>query len=469
MRRAMGSELGARVFAALGEAEARKRIAVCLFFLALFAAHLPLLRPVLQNGDSAVYNQQIDDRDLTNRTTHVGYIALGIVFNRLLPFSTDLNMNVMVLLVGVLGLAGVYSIAKAWSESRLAALSTVPLALGLPSQVEGMLLSEVDCVSVAFVALAFACFQRGAAFPAGLLFGFSLLVTPLSGPLVVLFVMTTAVRTLAERGALLQPLRRLLKFGGGSLFVYVPTVLVLYRDYVHGPRGLLHAPRENFTVPKRIATSWEFIVDELDYTLPLYVIAAIICLASRRMWRAGQPALALFVSVAVMAVVGQRFVDVPVQLPNLVLFGVLPALAFAVSRPALRVALAVLFCACFFNVRSSYARVLADVRSRERDRNVCLAIKAQSEKAPLLVGVSGWSQSRMFERYASSPELRAKALTWQAFVRNQKHWLAPANRAPIWFFRKVNSGEIGRLLEHYSLESRTVANRKLKVLVPKPD
>jgi len=458
------------VFAAWREPEVRKRVAVCLLFIALFAAHLPLLRPVLQNGDSAVYNQQIDDLDLTNRTTHVGYIALGIVFNRLLPFGTDLNMNLMLLSVGFVGVAAVYSTAKSLSESRIAAFSTVPLVLGLPSQIQGMLLSEVDCVSVALVALGFACFQRGLGFSAGLLFGFSVLVTPLSGPLLVLFLAVAAVQALTDRAALRLQIRRLLTFGAGSLLVYVPTVLLLYRDYVYGPRGLLHAPRENFTVAKRLETSWHFIADELGYTLPLYAGAIVICLASRRMWRAGQPAFALLASVAVMAIVGQRFVDVPVQLPNLALLGMLPALAFAVSRPVVRVGLVVLFCACFFNLRSSYARALGDVRSRERDRNVCLAIKAQSEKAaPVLVGLSGWTQSRMFERYASSPTLAARAITWQAFNREQKRWLEPAQRAPIWFFRKLNRGQVAPLLERYSLESRTVGDRRLRVLLPKPD
>jgi len=444
-----------------------QRIAVFLLFIALFAAHLPLVRPLLQNGDAAVYNQQIDDRDLSHRTTHVGYIALGIVFNRLLPFSTDLNMNLMLLIIGVLGLAAVYALTQRLSGSRIAALAVVPLALGLPSQVRGMLLSEVDCVSVAFVALAFACFQRGATLAAGLLFGYSVLVTPLSGPLLVPFLVTAAVQAFARRrGALWQQVQRLWWFGSAALLVYVPPVLLHFQDYVHGPRGILNAPRESFSVSRGLAHSWHSISSELGYALPLYALGALVCLTSRRLWRSGQPALALLLSVAVMAVAGDRFVDVPVQLPNLVLFGMVPAVAFALSRPLLKVGLALLFCACFLNVRASYARVRNDLHNRERDRELCLAIKEQSAPAaPLLVGLAGWGQSRIFERFASSPELPARAVDLHTFLRDQKRWLDPTPAVQIWFFRKVHAGQVARLLPRYSLESRTAGHRKLGVLV----
>jgi hypothetical protein len=39
---------------------------------------IPLLQPLLQNGDSAVYNDQVDSLAIGVRTTHIGYFALGI-------------------------------------------------------------------------------------------------------------------------------------------------------------------------------------------------------------------------------------------------------------------------------------------------------------------------------------------------------------------------------------------------------
>ena len=444
-------------------------VGVFLFFVLLFVVHASLLRPLLQNGDSAVYNQQIDDHDLSHRSTHVGYFALGMLFNELLPFSTDLNMNVMLLVVGFLGLAALYFTAKLWSRSRLVALTSVVLALGLPSQVRGMLLSEVDGVSVAFVAMAFACFVRGATWIAGLLFGFSVLVTPLSGPLLVLFLLCVPVRRAGALGVLAQHAKRLARFGFAALLVFVPAILLVYRDYVHGPRGLLHAPRSAMSVPQRIAHSVHFMSDELGYALPLCAVAVVLCLKSPRLWRTGQPALALLCSMLVTAVVGDRFMDVPVQLPNLVLLGILPAIAYGQSGRLVRVGLVLLFGLCLVGVQRSHAGILRDLESREQDRNLCLAIRAESgPRAPVLVGISGFHQSRSFERYASTPEQRALVLEWGAFVRSQRRWLDPAQQTRIWFFRGVPARQIGPLLERYSLESRAIGARRFRVLVPRP-
>lgn len=445
------------------------QVAVFLCFLALFVVHASLLRPLLQNGDSAVYNVQIETHDLRDRSTHVGYFALGMLFNMLLPFGTDLNMNVMVLVVGFLGLAAVYATAKWLSGSRLIALTPVVLALGLPSQVRGMLLSEVDVVSVAFVAIAFACFVRGAALAAGLFFGFSVLVTPLSGPLLMLFLLYFKAGRAGALRALIAHARKLATFGVAALLVYLPPVLIDYQDYVYGPRGLVHAPRSSMSVPQRIVHSVDFMRNELGYMLPLYAASLVLCLVSPRLWRAGQPALALLGSMALMAVVGERFGDVPVQLPNLVLLGALPAIAYRASGRLLRVGLVLLFGLCVVNLQSSHASALRDLQRRERDRNLCLAIRAASgPRAPVLVGLSGFTQSRVFERYASTPEQPALALDFRAFMRDEARWLDPAAQTQIWFFRSVREQQVAPLLERYAFETKAIGKRRFKVLVPLP-
>ena len=449
--------------------ERASRLGVLLFFIGLFVLHASMLRPLLQNGDSAVYNQQIETRDLSHRTTHVGYFALGVAFNELLPFGTDLNMNVMVLTVGLLGLAAVYSTTKLLSESRWAALGSVLLALGLTAEIRGMLLSEVDGVSVAFVAVAFACFQRGASLAAGLLFGFAVLVTPLSGPLVVLFLLTGGTSPTGNVGVLRYRMRSLFKFGAGALLVFAPPVLIHYQDYVFGPRGLVNAPRAALSVSERIAHSWHFIAKQLGLMLPLYVAGVFLCLASPKSKRARQPALALLISIGLMAAVGERFLDVHVQLPNLVLFGILQAVAFASSGRAVRIGLFALFAVGLLNTRTSYANVLSDIRARAKDRALCLAIRAQSgPRAPVLVALSGFSQSRIFERFTSGPHQPALALDWSSFIRHQERWLDPAEQTRIWFFRRVQPGKVAGLLTLYSLESRRIEGRRLQVLVPFP-
>lgn len=446
-----------------------RRVGVGAFFLALFAAHTTLLGPLLQNGDSAVYNQQIDTFDLGVRTTHLGYIALGVVFNALLPFGTDFNMNAMVLCVGFMGLIAIYVATRTLARSRVAALAAAALPLGLPSQLKGMLLSEVDVVSVAFVAMAFACFVRRKTLIAGLLFGYAVLVTPLSGPLLALFVCLVTVQGASLREVLVAHVRRIFRFGVGALLVYGPPIAIVHRSYLHGPRGLFRGSPPAFSIPKQLAQSADFIIHELGYLLPLYVVGAALCLANRRAWRLGQPALALLASMAVMGAVGQRYGDVPVQLPNLVLLGVLPAIAYGASGRLVRVGLALLFALGTVSVQRSYASVAKELRTRESGRRLCVAIAQQSgANPPVLVGLPGFTPMRMCERFASSPRRPAHAVEWRKFLNNQQAWLDPAARTQIWFFRAVHESRVAPLLEGYTLESRRIGSRRFRVLVPRP-
>ena len=75
----------------------------------------------------------------------------------------------------------------------------------------------------------------------------------------------------------------------------------------------------------------------------------------------------------------------------------------------------------------------------------------------------------MYERYAASPEQSAESVEWRSFLRRRERWLEPAAAVQIWFFHKVSSGDVARLLQRYSLENRTVGKRKFKVLVPRAE
>jgi hypothetical protein len=443
------------------------RFLVVAFFVALFAAHVILLRPVLQNGDSAVYNAQIEARDLANRSTHVGYFALGMLFNELLPFGTELNMNLMVLTFGVVGLCGVYAVARRLSGSRWAAIGSVLLALVIPSELRGMLLSEVDVVSVSLITVSYAAFLGEAPLIAGALFGLSVLVTPMSGPLLLVFALTVSVSGAGLKRDAARHALALVKFGAAALAVYVPVVFTHYHDYVYGSRGLLHAPRYPLGIAKQLAHSWAFIRAEAGVGLLFYGVGACACLAGRRAWRAGQPVPALLLSVVVMAIVGDRVGNVPVQLPNLVLFATLPSVALVAHPWALRVGALLVLAGCVWTARSSYPLVLSEIEEQERVRQLCIDIREQSRpRSPVLVGLGGWDRSKAHERYASSRTQPAKALEWRDFVRHQPDWLQSPAVSQIWFFRRVNKRQLSALLTSYSLESRAAAGRSFQVLVP---
>lgn len=440
-----------------------------IVLLALFVAHALLLRPVLQNGDSAVYNAQIESRLLNIRTTHIGYIALGIVFDVVLPFATDLNMNVMVLVLGTVGLSGVYACARTLSGSRLASIASAFLALLLPSQLQGMLLSEVDVVSAALVAASYACFLRAHPRCAGLLFGYAVLVTPLSGPLLAVFGLTIPISRGAAAPSLLRQARRLLVFGAAACIVYLPPVLVHYQDYVHGPRGLLNAPSSIDRLPDRIEHSFLFIGHELGSLLPVYVLGLCACVLNSRLWRLGQPALALVASIALMSVVGERFSNVPVQLPNLLLLAALPAVALSVTRWTMVIGLLLELGLGQSVARQSYISVLAAIERGEWDRSLCNAIREQSRPhAAVLVGLTSWARKRMFERYASggAPQVSAVAVDVRELTRSRKRWLAAEPPYQFWFFRPADARNFGPLRGDYSLEERAVRSRSFRVLIP---
>jgi hypothetical protein len=447
--------------------ERAKRICVVLLFVALFVANAWLLRPVLQNGDSAVYNRQIELKVLGDRATHFGYFALGIAFNAVLPWATEMNMNVMLLSLGIAGLVAVYLAAHSLSGSRVAAICSVFLALGLHSELRGMLLSEVDVAAVSLIALAFACFLRGAVVRAGALFGFSVLITPLSGPMVVVFLLTAAVNPMAIRDSVWRHVRKLLEFAAAALVVYLPPVLANYQNYFYGSRGVFRAPRSAFSLSERLQRSYAFALNDAGLALPIFALGLLACLLSARVWRVGQPALALLVSLLVMSLAGQQFTDVPVQLPNLLLLAILPAVAIARTRWTLAIGPVVIGAACFFSLRSNYASVLADIASRERDRRLCLGIREQSRPhEPLLVGVSGWGETQMLGRLAGVGPNPATVISWRDFVRDEQRWSTAEAAHVFWFFRRVTPRQVGPLLVDHALEKRTVEGRVFQVLIP---
>jgi hypothetical protein len=448
--------------------ERAARVCVVLLFVGLFVGNACLLRPVLQNGDSAVYNQQIELKELGVRSTHFGYFVLGIVFNALLPLGTDMNMNVMLLSLGISGLVAVYLAAHQLSGSRIAGICSVCLALGLHSELRGMLLSEVDVAAASLIAIAFARFLRGGTVTAGALFGFSVLVTPLSGPMVVVFLLTIAVDTTSLRTSAMVHVHKLVKFAAAAVGVYLLPVLVNYQDYFYGSRGIFKAPRSAFPLTERLQRSFSFISSDAGLLVPVLAIGAVVCLMSARVWRLGQPALALLVSIFVMSLAGQQFTDVPVQLPNLVLLAILPAAAIARSRWTLAIAPVLIAAVCFFSLRANYARVLGEVAARDRDRKLCVGIREQSRPhEPVLVGVSGWGTTQMLGRLAGVGPNPATVISWRDFVRDEQRWGGPGAAHVFWFFRSVSARQLAPLLVDHALEKRAVEGRAFQVLIPR--
>ncbi|HEY5375413.1 MAG TPA: hypothetical protein VIK01_17150 [Polyangiaceae bacterium] len=460
----------ARLRSLLAQIRKKERWLVAAAFLVLFAAHATMLRAVVQNGDTAVYNDQVDARDFESCAIHIGYMLVGSVFHALLPFQTDLGMNVMALAFGIGTLFAVYLMGVRLG-SRVAGVSGVAFLLCAREFVHAMLLAEVDILEVSLVTLSLALYLRGRERLAGVLFGLGMLVTPLSATTLPLFVCTFALVERGPRASLGAHARRVFWFALCSLAVYVPVVAWHYHQYVYGPRSLTTALRLHFNLARQAARSWEFLTAGSWAVAALYLAGILSALTDRRLWRLGQLGLAVVLSVVVTLVVGDRTYDVPVQLPNVVILCLLAGLFVhrlaAIPRFALgKLAWALPLAALVFMAPEGYVANQREIAGDVQLRDLYRSMVIQSQPLGLLlVGSSGFMRIRVFNRYVANRG--AGTLSAREFfgrIRARQH--APAT-TKIWFWSTVPAAKLAPLNATYQLTSLTAGGRRFQVLVPR--
>jgi hypothetical protein len=460
----------ARLRSLLAQIQKKERWLVAAAFLVLFAAHATMLRAVVQNGDTAVYNDQIDAHDFVGCVVHIGYMLVGSVFHVLLPFQTDLAMNVMALVFGIGTLFAVY-VTGVRLGSRVAGVSGVVFLLCAREFVRAMLLAEVDILEVSLVTLSLAQYLHGRERLAGVLFGLGMLVTPLSATTLPLFVCTVALDQRGPRASLGAHARRVFWFALCSLAVYVPVVAWHYHLYVYGPRSLTTALRLHFNLARQAARSWEFLTAGSWAVAALYSAGILSALTDWRIWRLGQLGLAVVLSVVVTLVVGDRTFDVPVQLPNVVILCLLGGLFVhrlaAIRRFALgKLAWALPLAALVFMAPEGYAANQREIASDVQLRDLYRSMVIQSQPLEfVLVGISGFMRIRVFNRYVA--KRGAGTLSAREFFgRIRARQRAPAT-AKIWFWSTVPAAKLAPLNASYQLTSLTAGGRSFKVLVPR--
>lgn len=465
------ARMQARLRSLLAQLRSKERWLVAAAFLVLFAAHATMLRAVVQNGDTAVYNDQIDVHDFDSCVVHIGYMLVGSVFHALLPFQTDLGMNVMALVFGIGTLFAVYVMGVRLG-SRIAGVSGVAFLLCVGEFVRAMLLAEVDILEVGLVTLSLMLYLRGRERLAGVLFGLGMLVTPLSATTLPLFVCTFALDGRGPRASLGAHARRVFWFALCSLAVYVPVVAWHFHAYVYGPRSLTTALRLHFNLARQAARSWEFLTAGSWAVAVLYLAGILSALTDWRIWRLGQLGLAVVLSVVVTLVVGDRTFDVPVQLPNVVILCLLAGLlvhrlaairGFAIGKLAWALPPAALVFMAPEGYTASQREIASDVHLRDIYRSMVI----QSQPLGLvLVGPSGYMRTHVFKRYAANPGARAlSAREFYGSIRAQQQ--APAT-AKIWFWPTVPAAKLAPLKASYQLISLTADGRSFQVLVPRP-
>lgn len=312
-----------------------------MIFLASLAGFLLLAPTGLPNGDAAVYAQQVLAADFASRPVHLGYYLLAALLC-LFQDVPDYYFNWISGLFGAGTLALVYSLARLYLRQDESARPEPPapagkgatrspkgrfrgaggLALAAPAALfgnavflENAVHAEIYAAQTFFLLASLLLFLRGRLVAAGLCLGVAGLVTPSA-------VFFAPALLLARRP---RP-AGLLVVAATALAVVLLPILPLLGEYLHGDRGLLAATRQGMG-PLQIAAKevFEVGVGFLAF-LPLLALGA---------WRAAtRPALRPFLAAlaAVWAATlffGERFADVPVQLPTYTLAAVLAALGAA--------------------------------------------------------------------------------------------------------------------------------------------
>jgi hypothetical protein len=177
------------------------------------------------------------------------------------------------------------------------------------------------------------------------------------------------------------------------------------------------------------------------------------------------------ISVVVTLVVGDRASDVPVQLPNVVILGLLAGLfvdrlatirRFSIGKVVYALPLAALV----FVAPAGYAANRSEIASDVRLRDTYRSMVAQSEPLALvLVGPSGFMKTRVFARYAAHP--KATSETAREFYRSIHARQRTAATAKIWFWPSLPAAKLAPLGERYQLTSLTAGGRSFQVLVPR--
>ncbi len=426
--------------------------------VALVVTHLWLIAPVLQNGDGAVYAEQIENHELSIRTTHVGYMLLGIVANGILPFGTERNLNLMCLVFAAAGAVAAGAIAHRFGASKGGSVLSALFVMGLQPYLRGAVLAEVDGVAAALILIAVASWLHELRIVSGVAFGFAMLVTPLSA-LSVPIILVTHVGIKRGKSAIAGHARSLMVFGAAALGVYSPFVLNYWHDYWGGGRGLLHAPRQPWDVEAQILRTVHFFGAN---TLPWLWLSFLggVLIARLRGVVAGT-----LVAVTIAAVVGERFLDVPVQLPQLCLLAVFATLSIdKLSSVVWKIAafVSLWLVAALPNYISQRNEVVYKVQLARIYRAMAL----QTPKLMVIGLGDSWIDGLQFERLIYNRTKLGLGLDLRQFANSSRSIARDRHDYALWFMSAPIAGMMNPFALHWRREPRSVLGHSYEVWLP---
>ncbi|MFT3925178.1 MAG: hypothetical protein QM778_21760 [Myxococcales bacterium] len=440
------------------------RRSACLVALAALLVNLFLLHSVVQNGDAAVYNQQIESGDLGGRTTHVGYMTLGFLFNAISPFDVDLTMNLFALLCASLGAAAIYVITWRLSDHERWALVSVPLLFSVGAYLRGAVLGEVDVPACALVLCSVALAICGRKAWAGAVFGVAMLTTPVVATCLPMPLGALAFGVLQSGRE--RWVRRLclevLWFGLAALAVYVPAVLLVWQDYVHGGRGLLRAGRNPFDLEVQVLRSARFVRDQTSYWCALGlagVLAGFFDARSRGL------SLGVLLALVATTIGADRFLDVPVQLPQVCLLACFAVLVLVRLEQRVRcVAVAVILP---LSLWPSYGGVRHEVSQLVEQR---ADYRAMAQMTPHMLAAGfgdSWDPVLKFEHGVYGKTGLGFGYTWGGLMANGSRLRRDFPDYAIWAVSRPPERAFSGFAQSHQRERRKLNGRLYEVWIPR--
>jgi hypothetical protein len=363
-----------------------------IILLAAFAAFASLSTEALSNGDAAIYLQQMQNLDFTDRPVHLGYCLLGAGFIRLLPGSDDHAINLMNCFLGALSIMLVYFITFTICHEHIPAVAASLLLLTHDMFFENSIYAEVYTPQVCFFLLSILLWLLNKPILAGLSFLLSFLITP------------STILALPCFFILRPRFRPLLLFCTIFLVIAAVVIFPVRQSYFFGSRGLFGVANRPFNLRWALNKEGREIFSGFFLCIPL-VVAGLLEAFGRKRFR--PLAFALLILWLVTLFSAEKIRDVSPQLPTYVIFCVVGGLGLGLllrildRRTHLRFIISVAVIAVILAVSTNGFNAFKKARTlnkcRTGYRNTVIRISKVADPDYLVIGA--WNRGILFEHY----------------------------------------------------------------------
>jgi hypothetical protein len=359
-------------------------------FLISFVLFAFLSPNALINGDAALYEQQIAHFDFSHRTIHLGYYLLGIPFIHLLPLPSDYALNLMSCFFGALSIALIFTIAFTVSQNILVAFVSSTLLLTNYLFLSNAVYAEVYVPQLCFFLLSLQLVLSQKAIFAGMAFAFAFLITPSS-----LFGFPCLI-------VLLRDKKQLFRFSAVAFLVISVALAPHITNYFLGGRGLLKALQTRMSINHAVLKEGKEFLNSFLLYVPFLLAGSMQIIKDKHLRRLGIALISLWL---VSLLFGERFGDVPVQLPTYALFCLIGGLGFHyVLRLLRRRSAAIIYTAYISLILCvsttglfAFRRIEETNRNLIEYRNTVFALNRTAHPNYLVLGE--WSHGILFEHY----------------------------------------------------------------------